>query len=68
MPLLQCPSENLVNRDAGNKGPAIRDYNRDTGNHDKGPAVSWLAALMNCIPGFITAQFKGVAAEAADSC
>ena len=40
--------------------PAILDcdYNRDAGN--KGPAVSSLAALMNCIPGFNTAHLKGL--------
>ena len=39
-----------------NKGLAIWDYNRDAGN--KGAAVSLLAALMNFIPGFNTAQLK----------
>ena len=34
----------------------MRDYHRDAGN--KGPAVGSLAALMNCIPGFNTAQLK----------
>ena len=29
---------------------------RDAGNNR--PAVSWLAALTNCIPGFNTAQLK----------
>ena len=34
----------------------MRDYYRDAGN--KGPAVGSLAALMNCVPGFNTAQLK----------
>ena len=34
----------------------MRDYYRDAGN--KGPAVGSQAALMNCIPGFNTAQLK----------
>ena len=34
----------------------MRDYYRDAGN--KGPAVGSLTALMNCIPGFNTAQLK----------
>ena len=45
-----------VKRDAGYKGPAIRDYYRNAGN--KGPAVSSLTALINCIPGFNTAQLN----------
>ena len=56
MPPLWCPPKIWVNRDAGNKGPAIRDYYRDAGN--KGPAVSSLAALMICIAGLNTAQLK----------
>ena len=44
--LIACPYfsdllRKLVNRDAGNKGPAMREFYRDAGN--KGPAVgSWL--------------------------
>ena len=34
----------------------MRDFFKDAGN--KGPAVGSLAALMNCIPGFNTAQLK----------
>ena len=34
----------------------MRDYYRDADN--KGLAVGTLAALMNCIPGFNTAQLK----------
>ena len=45
-----------VNIDAGLKGPAIRDYNRDAGT--KEPSVSLLAAVMDCISGFNTAQLK----------
>ena len=47
-----------VNRDAGKKRPAVLiwDYNRAAGN--KWPAISSLVALMNCIPGFKTAEMK----------
>ena len=50
MPLLQCLLRFWVNRDAGNKGPAIRDYNRAAGQ--KGPPLCSMAALMNCVHGF----------------
>ena len=43
---------------AGNKGPAMSDYNRDAGNKES--AVGSLAAQMNCIPGINTAQLREV--------
>ena len=59
--VITCPNfssllRNWVNRDAGNKRPAIRPNNRAAGN--KGPAVSSLPALMKCVPGFNTAQLR----------
>ena len=55
-PYLSALLRSWVSRDAGIKGPAIREYNRDAGN--MGQALSLLAALMDCIPGFNTAQLE----------
>ena len=54
-----------VNRDAGNKGPTIRDYNRAACN--KGPAVFFVGCFDELYSWIQHSAVEGIAAEA-DSC